>query len=239
MTECSAALRSVGAGAVSMEEVAFKIVHYLDGHLVDEETGEKACVLIRLFKTHPWGDLDEELQEFARNVLGNQPASPVMKCLVMLAGAGTKTEWHSRKDSREHKALPLPSESFIEAFPMIRQLIQQLGLEVNTVLHPDPAIVVDMSQTTYNVFWIPEAVGSKYVPAQEDFVIPFGVRSVIGFGGILPSGNLFAVIMFCKVPVPRETAEMFRTLALSVKLALLPFDGKVIFAEPSRTPGEE
>lgn len=109
---------------------------------------------------------------------------------------------------------------------MVRQLLQQMGLELKTVLKPDPAFVLDMTQTTYNVFHIPDAVGSKYVPAQEDFVVPFGIRSVIGFGGILPSGNLFVIIMFSKVPVPRQTADMFKSLALSVKVAILPLVGK-------------
>jgi len=35
--------------------------------------------------------------------------------------------------------------------------------------------------------------------------------------------------MFSKVPVPKQTADMFRSLALSVKIAVLPFDGKTIF----------
>ncbi len=35
-----------------------------------------------------------------------------------------------------------------------------------------------------------------YVPAHEEFVIPFGIRSALGMGGILPSGNrLIASIM--------------------------------------------
>jgi len=112
--------------------------------------------------------------------------------------------------------------------------IQQLGLEVNTVLQPDPAVVMDMAQTTYNVFLIPDAVGSRYVPAQDDFVIPFGVNSVLGFGGILPSGNLFAIIFFSKVKVSRQTADMFRSLALSVKIAILPFEGKAVFSDPRK-----
>jgi hypothetical protein len=105
-----------------------------------------------------------------------------------------------------------------------------MGLELKTVLKPDPACIMDMTQTTYNVFHIPDAVGSTYVPAQDDFVIPFGIRSVIGFGGILPSGNLFVIIMFSKVTVPRQTAEMFKSLALSVKVAILPLVGKNPFA---------
>ena len=229
MVEFSAALRRLGSGATSMEEVADKIVHYLYENLVDKKTGDKCCVLVRLFKTHPYGELDEDLQEFAQNVLKTSPVSPAMKCLVLLASTGTLPEWHSRKQSRGHKAIPLPSEHFVEAFPMVRQLIQQMGLAVNTVLQPDPAVVVDMAQKTFNVFLIPEAVGSVYVPVQKDFVIPFGVRSVIGFGGILPSGNLFVIIMFSKVPVSRQTADMFKSLALSVKVAILPFDSRTIF----------
>ena len=229
MVEFSTALRRMGSGANSMEEVADKIVHYLYENLVDKKTGEKDCVLVRLFKTHPYNELDEDLQKFARNVMKMSPESPAMKCMVLLASAGTLPEWHSRKQSLGHKAIPLPSEHFVEAFPMVRQLIQQMGLEVNTILQPDPVVVMDLAQKTYNVFHIPEAISSVYVPAQKDFVIPFGVRSVLGFGGILPSGNLFVIIMFSKVPIPRQTADMFKSLALSVKVAILPFDGRTIF----------
>jgi hypothetical protein len=230
MVEVSAALRSMGSGAASMEEVADGIVHYLYDHLTDKTSGGNACVLVRLFKTHPYGELDNDLKAFASGILKSSPVSPEMKCLVLLASAGTLPEWNSRKQSAWHKAIPLPSEHFIEAFPMVRQLIQQLGLEVNTILQPDPDVVVDMAQTTYNVFLIPDAAGSSYVPAQDEFVIPFNVRSVIGFGGILPSGNLFAIILFSKVKVSRQTADMFRSLALSVKIAILPFDGLEVFS---------
>ncbi|MFM8550852.1 MAG: ATP-binding protein, partial [Nitrospiraceae bacterium] len=75
----------------------------------------------------------------------------------------------------------------------------------------------------------PEAVGSPYLPGQGQIVVPYGVCSVLGFGGLLPTGSLFTVILFSKVPIPRETAELFKTLALSVKIALLPFDGTADF----------
>ncbi|MFA4825559.1 MAG: hypothetical protein WC593_10440 [Methanoregula sp.] len=234
MVEVSAALRSMGSGAASMEEVADRIVHYLYDHLNDKDGGGNACVLVRLFKTHAYGELDDNLQAFASRIMKASPGSREMKCLVLLASAGMLPEWNSRKQSDGHKAIPLPSEHFIESFPMITQLIQQLGLEVNTVLQPDPAVVMDMAQTTYNVFLIPDAVGSRYVPAQDDFVIPFGVNSVLGFGGILPSGNLFAIIFFSKVKVSRQTADMFRSLALSVKIAILPFEGKAVFSDPRK-----
>lgn len=229
MVETSAALRRMGAGAASMEQVAHRIVHYLYDRFVDRETGEKSFALVRFFKTHPYEELDEELRVFARGVLGAPPESPAMKCLTLMASAGALPEWNSRLSSAGHKAIPLPSEHFVEQFPMIRQLVQQLGLEINSVLQPDPEVLVDLAQTTYNVFYIPEALGSQYVTAQEEFVAPFNVRSVLGCGGVLPSGNLFVVIIFSKVHFPRETADLFKTAALSVKVAVLPFDGKVVF----------
>lgn len=98
------------------------------------------------------------------------------------------------------------------------------------MLRPDPAIIMDMEEKTYNVFHVPEAVGSPYIPAQNDFVIPYGVRSVVGFGGVLPTGDLYVVILFAKIPIPRATADRFKTLALNVKTAVAPFADKAVFA---------
>ena len=75
MTECGAKLRRAGDGASSMEEVSHRIVSFLYQTLIEPESGQKACALVRLFKTHPFGDLDEQLQEFARRLLENQPES--------------------------------------------------------------------------------------------------------------------------------------------------------------------
>jgi len=78
-------------------------------------------------------------------------------------------------------------------------------------------------------FHVEEAAGSSYVPAQEAFVLPFGVRSVLGFGGMLPSGDLFATIVFATVHIPPAVAKLFAPLSLNVKLCLLPFDGGGVF----------
>jgi hypothetical protein len=38
---------------------------------------------------------------------------------------------------------------------------------------------------------------------------------------------VFVVVLFLRIPLARETADLFKTLSLSVKLALLPFEGAV------------
>jgi hypothetical protein len=229
MTECGNELRKFGAGAKSMEESATRIVNFLYENL-GTESNEKAFALIRLFKTHTYEELDPGLQAFSDAVLGQKPEAPGMKCLTLLATAGDQTAWTARADSEGHKAIPLPSAQVVEQFPMVSQLVKQFGLEVHSVLDPDLKILMDLEQTTFNVFYIPEAAGSPYITAQEEFVIPYQIKSVLGFGGMLPSGNLFAIIMFSKVPIPQETADMFKTIALNVKMALLPFAESATFS---------
>ena len=227
MTRCGAALRDIGEGAQSMEEVADRIVSHLHSNMCDEVSSEPGTALGRLFKTHPYDELSSDLQEFALEVLGRQPDDPSMKCLTLLATRGTQEGWNSRHTSKGHKAIPLISGEMANAFPMISNLVQQFGLEASDLLNPEPHMLVDMEQEAYNVFFEPSALGSDFIVAQEEFVIPQKIESCLGFGGMLPSGNLFAVIIFSTVPVSPHVASMFRTIALSVKLALLPFEGRV------------
>jgi len=224
MTECGAVLRRLGARAESMEDVANQVVRYLYDNLIDGETGERATALVRLFKTHPYEDLDQQLRTAADNVFCDVPLLRDTKCLTLLASTGQEPKWNSRANSTGHKALPLPSAELVRQFPMISNLVKQFGLEITSVLDPDSSCLRDLDQTTYNVFLVPETPGSPYVPAQEEFVIPYGIQSTLGFGGMLPSGNLFAIIMFSKTPISQQTVDMFKPLALAVKVALLPFE---------------
>jgi PAS domain S-box-containing protein len=121
----------------------------------------------------------------------------------------------------------------VERAPMIASLLRQMGFEA--ALNPDSNLILDADQHTFNVFHVEHAQGSPSIPAQADFVRPFGIRSVLGFGGLFPGGELFTVIMFSRVLIPRHTADMFRTIALWVKLALLPFARGPVFA--SDAPG--
>lgn len=207
-----------------MEEMANRTVSYFYDNFIDGETGKPAFALVRFFKTHPYGELEARLKQIAYNSLANNPQAQTIKCLTLLATAGDKPTWNSRHSSAGHKVIPLVDKSMVEQFPMISQLIQQLGLEIETVLNPDPELIVELQQRQYNVFYIPNALGSKYILAQQDFVIPYQIKSVLGFGGILPSGNLFVVIMFSKTEISPQTANLFKQLALSVKLAASHFD---------------
>jgi hypothetical protein len=229
LSDCAIALRNMNFGIKSMEETAARMVRYLYDHLLDE-TGEPACALVRFFKTHSYEQLDETLQKAAHRILGLQPALPSTKCLTLLATVGDQPAWNSRLTSGGHQAIPLIDEEFIGRAPMISQLIQQFGLEAKTILAPDPEVLMDLERKTFNVFYIPHALGSEHIPAQQEFVIPYKIQSVLGFGGILPSGDLFAVIMFTKTFIPRPTAERFKWVAAYVRIAVAGFNEAEVFA---------
>ncbi len=230
MTECGAALRKLGHEAESMEDAAAQIVHFLYDQFRNAETGDRSFAMVRLFKTHNFGELTDDLQQFVQSMLGDDPASDQMKCLTLMSTVGDRPEWCSRAYSQGHQSIPLVSEHMVEQIPMISRLIHQFGLDLSSVLAPTPDLIMDLRQRTFNVFHVPEALGNPYVPAQAEFVAPVGVQSVLGFGGMLPSGNLMAIILFSKDPISRETADLFKTLALNTKMALLPFDRGRVFA---------
>jgi PAS domain S-box-containing protein len=235
MIECGRAVRKVCESASSMEEAAGEIVQFFRRALVDGQTAEPNCPLVRCFKTHPLDQLPPELAETARSLLTDRSnARPDLPCLTLLATAGDSELWNNRRSSRHHAAIPLESVEMVERAPMITSLFRQMDFQLEAALYPEARLLLDSDQHTFNVFHVEHALGSPTIPAQTDFVRPYGVRSVLGFGGLLPGGELFAVIMFSRVAIPRETADMFRTIALAVKLALLPFARGPVFASDAQ-----
>ncbi|MBU4262511.1 MAG: hypothetical protein KKC76_11695 [Proteobacteria bacterium] len=228
---CGREIRSLGSNALSMEEATNEIVHFFYDNFIEKHSETKSCVLVRLFKTHDYTALDDNLKTFAQKLSDKADNVRDFKCFTLLSTCGVNAEWNSRRNSIGHQAIPLTSISVVEKIPMMRNLIKQMGLEINTVINPDPKIIMDLSQNTFSVFHIPEALGSPYIPAQKEFVIPYKVRSVLGFGGVLPSGNVFVVIVFSKTPIAVETANCFATLALNVKMVILPFEEAVFVGD--------
>ena len=237
MTECASELRKLGAGATSVQDVAQRIASYLYQQLGNDQTGRQDCVLVRCFLTRPYGALDPQSQDCARRALACGPGSLDMKCLTLFGTAGEKPEWNDRHRSRRYRSIPLADREVVSQFPMVSQLLQQLGVDFTSKTQPKSDLPVDQTEHTLDVFHVPEAKGSPFLPAQEEFVIPFGIESVLGFGGVFPSNEFFTVILFSKQKISRETAELFKPLAMSVKLALLPFDGSSSSNRVESQPG--
>ena len=110
----------------------------------------------------------------------------------------------------------------VASIPMISRLLSQFGVDVQHALR-DRSQNAELAGKRFDVFHVREAQGSEYIPAQDDFVIPYGVKSVVAFGGALSPGDLFVTIMFSKTPISGDVARNFEELGPRVKEAIEPF----------------
>lgn len=224
MLRSGIALRRAVRDCPTLEAAAGTVVRYLHEHCVDVRTGARSCPLVRFYKTHPYHALEPALQEVVTTQLGGVPPAPELRCLTLLGTAGEEPAWNSRHLSRGHRAIPLASAESVRAAPMVAGLIEDLGLDIDTVVGGRVATERSTEARTYDVFHVEQALGSPVIPAQEEFVIPYAIRSVVGFGGVLRSGELFAVVLFSRAPISAASAQRFRTIALDIRSALFPID---------------
>lgn len=228
------AIRGFAYGSRTMESAAGSIADlFWSGLREDGETPD--CALVRVYKTHQYAKLPADLQAFAAGVLEAEP-DPETRCLTLLATRGIEPAWNDRRQSEGHQAIPLPSVDFVGRLPMVAGLIGQLGLEFADVVQPSRHRIAELAQKTYGVFHVADAESSPHVPAKE-FVGRYGIRSALGFGGVLFTGDFFAVVLFSRVPVSPETADTVRVLSLASRVALMPF-GTRVFDDDSATASQ-
>ncbi len=230
MMDCRARVRNLfdDAPPATVSDAAERVVHFFHDELRDDR-GNPACALVRFFRTVPYRDLDEDTRAFARSAAAEETLAPQVRCLTLMATMGEQPEWKSRLTSRGHRAIPLTTVEVVERAPMIAQLISQMGLDIATVVRPPAGLMLDDTGTKHNVFYVPHAEGSPHIVAQREFVIPYRIASVLGFGGIVASGDMFATILFSTVPISAEAADLFSVIGLNLKIAILPFMSRPLF----------
>jgi hypothetical protein len=229
MMDCRGRIRDLLHDSIpTLADAAERTVSFFYDELVDDD-GRPACALVRFFKTHSYRELPHKLRDIVRANVPDAEARPELRCLTLMATRGQEPDWNSPEKSRGHRVIPLLSVEMVEQAPMISQLITQMGLPIAAVVRPSRALLLDQSDANYNVFYVPQALGSPHIVAQKEFVAPYRIESVLGFGGLLASGELFALIMFSRVPISSDTADQFRVVGLNMKIAILPFVRKPAF----------
>lgn len=223
MLRCGLDIRQAARQASSLEAAANAVVRYLFGAFRGPESEDRHLAMVRFYKTHPYRELEPDLRLVAKAALGAAPRDEGMRCLTLLATAGLEPDWNDRHRSQSHRVIPLESVRMIHRAPMIAHLMEQMGMDVEHLVQTEASVVPDAEGRTYNIFYVDQARGSPYIPAQAEFVIPFGIESVLGFGGMV-RGEMFAVVMFSRVAIPPAAANRFRNIALEVKAALHPIE---------------
>jgi hypothetical protein len=226
-------LRRCNARSSREDDAAQCVAEYLYDIFRDPVTNSPDCALVRCFQTHPYADLPAEAQAVARRALNGDTPAPGLRCMVLLGTRGIDAAWNRPETSVNHQVIPLVDAVAVHGMPMVVRLLEQMGLEAADIVGPQTKRLMEGSQyRNFGVFHVETALGSEHIPNQQTFVEQYGIRSVVGMGGLLPSGEIFAVILFARVVISPEVAALFRTLALSVKLAFLPFAPNEVFSAP-------
>ncbi len=218
-----------------MEEAATSVVTYLRANLGGGEEGERSVALARFYRTQPFEELEPELQEVVEDLAAARRGQDLrgITCLVLVASVGDLPGWCDRRSSRRHRAIPLAGQDLAGQYPIVSQLVADLGIDPDQGGDGGPRLFRRLEKDRFGVFHVPEALGSPYVPDQDSFVIPHRISSVLGFGSGLPDGSRFAVVLFSRTPVPPGTADSFSAIALGTKLAVLPFTwGPLLASDP-------
>jgi hypothetical protein len=226
MAECTAHVRRLGHGAGSMEEAAGRIVTYLYDDLTDRRGGHRACALVRFYKTHPFGLLDARRRRFAEARAARDAAAPSARYLALLAAAGdtrgADPASASSADTHVSEAIPFEVADRTAHVPTLIRRVTELGLGRGVA---QPALEVAHG----NAFHVAATSGPE-IPIPDAPRIPHEIRSVLGFGGLLPGGDLFVVVLFTRVPIADAARELFQTLALAVKVGVMSFERGPIFS---------
>lgn len=230
MLRSGVAIRRALRGATSLENGAETVVRYFYDRCADPTSRERTCALVRFYQTLRYDSLPAEVRRFADRQLGGTEPAHDLRCLTLMATAGEETAWNDRRSSRGHQAIPLSSAESIRSAPMIMRLVQDIGIEIEALIGAATPARASHGSRNYDVFHVEEAWGSPFIPAQDEFVIPYGIASVVGFGGLLRSGEMFAVVLFSRKRIPSRSAARFKAIALDVRSSLFNFDGEEIWS---------
>ena len=218
MTRMGRDLRDLGVNAGNMENVSQQIVNYMQSALIDAETKEPACMMSNLYMSCP-----NEIEPFHPTPHQNGQALEESWQLMLMATAGLPANDQTNKASLVPPILPMLSAQSVAQYPIWETILTQMGMPVDYLVQKDRRFALELATTSFNLILIPNFKDKPELFQSEARYIFQQVETLFGLGGMLPSGQLFVLLMFSKIAVHDEMIELFQPLALSLKLAFLPY----------------
>ncbi len=220
-----------------------------------EQAGQRFCdrfyatfhdftALVRVFGTFPYGQLPPDDRTFAGTYLAHGGERPDLDdrtpVLTLLGSAGIEAAWCARTTSRDHRAIPLLSDAFVDDIPMIARLLSEIGFPRLTSNRSAWQFVTRDIVDVNGLFFVGDARtttderGRTIIPALN-FVERYGIKTVFGFGGpYTTSGTFLTAIVFARRTLERATASRFAPLIANFKDATRElFDRGSLFSGPA------
>lgn len=200
-----------------------------------------SVVLARLYLTVRFDSLPPTVRAFVESLAasthGRTAIRGAVPVLSLVGTYGVNPSWNDRRNSRDHKGIPLFSSAFVEAIPMIARLLREIGVPLDWIDSHDAQRIATAVGRSAGLFFVEQACdavdhkGRKIISAQ-DFVSIYGVQSVFGTSGVYSRGQMLVLVVFCRDRVPRATAEQFVPFTDLFKAHTTPLvESRKIFAD--------
>jgi hypothetical protein len=179
--------------------------------------GSSQFALVRIFRFCAYDELHHDLQPLA------DPVDPPA-WMALMATMGDEPAWCDRHQSAGHKVVPAGAD----VTPMLKAVFNQLkfrpGREVSTV-----ELMPVSEAAAY--FHVPQAQGSEHIPAQDEFVVPHQIQSVVGIGSPFISGASYIGLAFSKAPIDASSADKFSQVSPFISTLLALYDPIKLWAD--------
>jgi hypothetical protein len=183
------------------------------------EDGKPLFALVRIYRLTKFDELNDEIKPLVD--------SARERWMTLMGTYGIEAAWCDRHQSQGHKALNLGSDQS----PMVSASIYQLGMDVGVEM---PAAPLDLTVPEVSLmtryFHIEKALGSPYIPAQDGFVKPYGIKSVVGLGSNFVGKGAYLLLGFATAPISAASAQAFSQMAPFIATLMALYDKKVVWA---------
>ncbi len=162
--------------------------------------GSAQLALVRIFRLTNVVDLPPDVHAMV--------GADEVRVMALTGTWGIETAWQHRSRSQGHQAIPISAIAVPEKIPMFQTVLTQMGIDIDHFYAT--AEIVTRSDTPYGgTFYIPDANGPE-IPAQKEFVEPYGIKSLVGFGGFIDTTDtMYLLYAFSRVPIIAEIAQAF------------------------------
>ena len=226
--------------AIEIKKFSKKIKDKCSGHAFMEESvleatklfyhsfvtgnGSSPFALVRIFKSCSYQELPDDVQSYIQNKVTTESIASQSRYLTLLGTWGDLEAWCDRKKSGNHIAFPMDDPQFSHKYPMIAALLTQICEHSLCEENEGTDFFKNDQHKNYGFYCIEDAGDETSIPEQTNFVNTHSIKSVVGFGGKFSSGNVYAIIIFSKEAIRKNTAKSFLAINPAIKQIMLPFE---------------
>jgi hypothetical protein len=189
-----------------------------------------SCKLTRIFVSTPYKSLPKGMGSWVQNLAQAKGVAsgltPDTQVLALAGSSGARPDWNGRARSKGHVGIPLISQDFIDAIPMMARLIGSLGRDLSWLDSKDTGQLIKAMSRLSGRFYVPDASKTtdsrgRKVISDQAFVTENKITTVFGVASssVMSSGALMALLVFSNETIPEEQVDLFQTVLARLRSA--------------------